>query len=487
MQLRRMCTVAIQMPRHHRRPASRLGNILLCFLWFGLISSRAEAAPRIGATSLSRDLIPEAAAVTDTYYHRVGWSSPGCPRDVFHGAPVDPDDLPAGIHGVLPFDRIRMDGYDCTYEELDDRMHLVSLDYIEHNEGLGNPANLSELAKDAIGIAGLDLALRNCGQYHDVFLAQYLYAEDLREIYISLVENALIPADTGIDDESLANNRGWMVMMPQILREPFRICIFTRGGVTDETPQPSMDAELPSSDEPETEDTTSEADADTGTDTDVDGNSDVDGSGDGSSDSTFGQANDQAKSSPEASDGAPACFPGDAEVELGDGRRIPLHDLEIGMQLRSTTNAFSPVYMFTHRLPIGNFEFVQLSTANNRSLIVSKTHFIYIYENEGGMMTLREAREVRIGDALVDASGNAVRIWDIRVVSRRGLYNPHTAQGDIVVDGFRASTYTRAMQATSAHALLAPLRARFLFFGVATRLLEYGAPPLFARFLGSAN
>lgn len=43
----------------------------------------------------------------------------------------------------------------------------------------------------------------------------------------------------------------------------------------------------------------------------------------------------------------------------------------------------------------------------------------------------------------------------------RGLYNPHTASGDIVVDGFLSSCYTTAIDNVGhvAHGLLTPIRA----------------------------
>ena len=39
-----------------------------------------------------------------------------------------------------------------------------------------------------------------------------------------------------------------------------------------------------------------------------------------------------------------------------------------------------------------------------------------------------------------------------------GLYNPHTMDGDIVVDGTVTSTYTAAVAPSLAHAVLWPVR-----------------------------
>ena len=39
-----------------------------------------------------------------------------------------------------------------------------------------------------------------------------------------------------------------------------------------------------------------------------------------------------------------------------------------------------------------------------------------------------------------------------------GLYNPHTMDGDIVVNGIKTSTYTAAIEPSLAHSLLWPVR-----------------------------
>jgi hypothetical protein len=54
----------------------------------------------------------------------------------------------------------------------------------------------------------------------------------------------------------------------------------------------------------------------------------------------------------------------------------------------------------------------------------------------------------------------------VELVRGVGLYNPQTLHGDIVVDGVRASTYTEAVDPVFAHAVLAPVRAVYRWFGV---------------------
>ena len=51
-----------------------------------------------------------------------------------------------------------------------------------------------------------------------------------------------------------------------------------------------------------------------------------------------------------------------------------------------------------------------------------------------------------------------MHVTSITSVWANGLYNPHTMNGDIVVDGILTSTYTSAINPTLAHAALWPVR-----------------------------
>ena len=51
-----------------------------------------------------------------------------------------------------------------------------------------------------------------------------------------------------------------------------------------------------------------------------------------------------------------------------------------------------------------------------------------------------------------------VRITAVAAEIATGLYNPHTLNGDIMVNGVKTSTYTAAVAPTLAHAALWPVR-----------------------------
>lgn len=212
---------------------------------------------------------------------------------------------------------------------------------------------------------------------------------------------------------------------------------------------------------------TTSADA---TDDETDGDSDDD---DGDQER---QAGDPLETMDEPEDDDSVCFPGDATVELEDGRHIPMARLAIGDRVRVSATTFSPIFLFTHKLAEGNHTFVRLSAASGSSLRLTPSHYVYA----NGRLTAAGA--VRVGDRLERLGLNPgcdVVIATDRVTGQ-GLYNPHTLAGDIVVDGIRTSSYTTAVEPTVASALLSPLRALFHATGRSTALLDGGSARLAA-------
>lgn len=147
------------------------------------------------------------------------------------------------------------------------------------------------------------------------------------------------------------------------------------------------------------------------------------------------------------------CIPGDATVTLASGESKRMDELCIGDHVSVGNGEFSEVFMFTHQRPDVMAQFVRLSGKSGAVLELTAGHFIY--SNEG----LVPASHVKIGDAMVLSSGVEDLIVDVNTVTKLGLFNPQTIQGDISVNGVRVSTYTTAVEPTYAHAILAPLRA----------------------------
>lgn len=144
-----------------------------------------------------------------------------------------------------------------------------------------------------------------------------------------------------------------------------------------------------------------------------------------------------------------------------------MSELQIGDVVAVGDGQFSPVFMFTHKLNTLNTQFVQLETAVGQ---ITLTHGHYLYLSGA----LRAAGTAQVGD-FVETEHGVARIETVRVVNTRGLYNPQTLHGDILVDGVRASTFTTAVRPAFAQALMAPLRAAFTKLGFATVALDNGA------------
>lgn len=159
-------------------------------------------------------------------------------------------------------------------------------------------------------------------------------------------------------------------------------------------------------------------------------------------------------------DDEPACFPADATVETPDGRLVRMDALRTGERVR-VGRGFSEVVLWTHRDSswVGDV-FVQVRLGDGRAVKATRGHLVYVVRS--GTEQVVALGDVRVGDgmfgALADGGEGVVRVTHVARVTAKGLFNPQTAAGDIVVDGVRVTCYTKAVPAQAAHALLAPVR-----------------------------
>lgn len=182
-----------------------------------------------------------------------------------------------------------------------------------------------------------------------------------------------------------------------------------------------------------------------------------------------------------------ACFPATGTVQLSTGAVIPMRDLRVGDRVLDDSGGYSPVYMFSHRSSTARAEFVRLHTDNDHILTLSPGHYVHT------PIGLATAAAIQMGDTVMTASGKALvkrteRTW------ARGLYNPHTISGNLVVDGVVASVYTSAVEPCVAHALLVPIRAIFWLAGarrtsreVLGTMFENGSNDLVANLVPRGN
>lgn len=163
------------------------------------------------------------------------------------------------------------------------------------------------------------------------------------------------------------------------------------------------------------------------------------------------------------------CFPADALVTRSDGSKARMDALDIGDHIAVGPGKFSKVFMFFHKDAAYTAEFVELITDGGAS--VQLTHGHNIYANE----KLVPAGSVRAGDFLRSHNNTQLRVHKVNSVFKKGIYNPQTLHGDIVVDGIIASTYATALRSDAAHSALSPLRAIFRVIG-SKIVFRFGVP-----------
>jgi Hint module len=142
--------------------------------------------------------------------------------------------------------------------------------------------------------------------------------------------------------------------------------------------------------------------------------------------------------------------------------------LNVGDIVKVGPNLYSPVFMFTHRIADITSSFIEVRSSSGASLLLTEGHYIPVSGQLVAASALALGVEIQLGDGRSDS------IVSLRKIESRGLYNPQTLHGDIVVDGIVASTYTTGVHPLYAHAFLWPIRGLFRHVGIRFSLLDQG-------------
>lgn len=192
------------------------------------------------------------------------------------------------------------------------------------------------------------------------------------------------------------------------------------------------------------------------------------------------------------------CFPLSATVMTPKGKKS-MGELETGDEVLtvdpSTGNkSFSTVYMWGHRDAKTVASFYEVTTASGAKIILTEGHYMYVSEQGCEKASLASATTlspelVKVGQAVWTLTPDGMKcseITDIKVAEHKGLFNPFTLSGTILVDGVLASSYSEHndipiesnlrpyMNAENVarnapalhHALFAPARQLFHTFGL---------------------
>lgn len=148
------------------------------------------------------------------------------------------------------------------------------------------------------------------------------------------------------------------------------------------------------------------------------------------------------------------CFPADAVVFPASGLAVTMSQLLVGAHISQVTGESSLVYSLSHSYGNVIATFVRLVTVTG-NLTLTRGHYTYT------LAGLRAAGDIRRGDMLQMGVNHFIFVHNVEVVRMRGLYNAHTLSGEMMVNGFRVTSYTTAVQPTAAKGLLAPMRALY--------------------------
>lgn len=155
------------------------------------------------------------------------------------------------------------------------------------------------------------------------------------------------------------------------------------------------------------------------------------------------------------------CFPAHASVAIGDAH-VRMDQLSHGALIR-TGVSHSRVFAFSHRDKTSTKHFMRFTTRSGARLTISSGHYVYSHGK------MRAARTIRVGDVLDTAKGHE-RVHRVEPsVLARGVYNPHTESGTMLVgDGearFHVSCYTESVHPHLAKILLTPVRLAWRLTG----------------------
>lgn len=142
----------------------------------------------------------------------------------------------------------------------------------------------------------------------------------------------------------------------------------------------------------------------------------------------------RAPSAAPVSGGGFGCFPGDTHCEVEGQGRVLMQDIKLGDKVRVDGNKYEPVYSFGHKNVDAETEYVRIITTGP-PLEISKDHLLFV---NGRTLP---AESVKIGDKLVLAEGESVKVKSLRYVRKRGAYAPFTPSGTIIVNDVKASSF----------------------------------------------
>jgi hypothetical protein len=141
-----------------------------------------------------------------------------------------------------------------------------------------------------------------------------------------------------------------------------------------------------------------------------------------------------------------ACFPADATVELEGHRTKQMDHLRVGDRVLTADGTYADVYVLSHQEPEVSSQFIRLTLEDGRFLEASPQHFVKASSNCDGVSVDARAKDVKVGACMFGmGAGEAttqLRVIENTPVWKKGIYNPFTLPGNLVVNGVVASSHS---------------------------------------------
>lgn len=363
------------------------------------------------------------------------------------------------VAGFVSFEDIQVNGENCYYENEDYQLILRSFSSLRDVVNIKDPLNLTYEATETISMAGYDKALRKCGEYEDSFTPMYYFIEDIT-VFWNDVDDAFFPNRSQFSISDIMGKKFWMVSFRFDQKEPQRVCLFLEQSFS-----------LNSDSENSEPTVTPEPDANEEDTSDDDSGDDQESSTGPPTNNTFPEAAEEGEKEEDEKESSGSCFPSDVTVHLSNGLIKRMDQVDLHDEIQVGVNEFSPVFTFTHREYNSYHQFTSLLTRSGKELIATSSHIIYL--GDGRMIAVRH---VQVGDSVILDNGTSDNVVAVRKSLRKGLFNPQTLHGDIIVNEVRASTYTESVRPSAAHGMLTVLRMVYRFVGWTWSGFQSGAP-----------
>jgi len=162
------------------------------------------------------------------------------------------------------------------------------------------------------------------------------------------------------------------------------------------------------------------------------------------------------------------CIYDKAEVRMADGAKKQVKHLEIGDEVLaySVEKGIHPsrIYGELHNDNETTIQIVEIQTSGGRKVPVTPAHSLFVRPclSDDLKWTTKAAMEVSVGDCLPRyyTDGDVVEesVTNIRVFNARGIRQPVTETGTIIVDDVVISCYDRVVNQDATHLALLPYR-----------------------------